>query len=199
MKIIGLSFSPRSQGNTEILLEEALSSAKREGADAELYSFAGKHIEPCDGCSMCRKSGECRINDDMQVLYQKLTEANGIIFGTPIYYYSMTGQAKVFIDRTIVLGRPGPKSLRNKVGGVVAVGNSLGLINAIKDFYFFIITQQMLPASFVAAYAGSEGEVRQVEKAMNASAALGKQMVQLINKNFTYPGDARPPAIAYRP
>ena len=109
MKILGLSCSPRKMGNTEILLGEALNGAKHEGVEVELFSVSGKEIKPCDGCGSCRKTGECHIKDDMQTVYPKLVEADGIIFGTPIYVYGMTTQAKAIIDRPCALIEPEKK------------------------------------------------------------------------------------------
>ncbi|MCK4863555.1 MAG: flavodoxin family protein [Dehalococcoidales bacterium] len=186
MKILGLSFSPRTQGNTEILLDEALSGARQEGAETELYSIAGKDIKPCDGCWGCRKAGECHIKDDMQELYTKMLEADGIIYGTPVYFYNMTGQGKTVIDRTIALGQPG-RNLANKVGGVIAVAGSFGLVDAVKDLYFYMITRRMLPASFIAAYAGGKGDVKNLEKCMKATRELGQEMAQIAAKKFEYP------------
>ncbi len=196
MKILGLSCSPRIQGNTVTLLNEALKAAQQEGAEVELYSVSGKTIEPCDGCRACWETGECHIKDEMQNLYNKLLEADGIIFGTPIYFYSMAGQAKTIIDRTSALNRPG-RNLTNKVGGIVVVAGSLGLIDAVKDLYFYIVTRQMLPANFVAAYAGADGDVKNLEKCMSAAKELGRQMVQLAAKKFEYPSDIRRSSIAY--
>ena len=196
VKILGLSCSPRRQGNTEILVDEALHGAEHEGAEVELYSVSGKTIAPCDGCGTCRETGECHIKDDMQNLYNKLVEADGIIFGTPIYFYSMAAQTKTIIDRTIALNHPG-RSLTNKVGGIVVVGGSLGLIDAVKSLYFYIVTRPMLPANFVAAYAGPEGEIRKREQGMKAAKDLGRQMVQLVAKKFGYPSEFMGRAIAY--
>ncbi len=118
MKILGISCSPRKQGNTITLLREVLDAARQEGAETELYSVAEKTIEPCQGCRACWETGHCRIQDDMQELYDKLIAANGIVFGTPVYFYSMTSQAKAIIDRTSGLNRP-ERTLANKVGGIV--------------------------------------------------------------------------------
>jgi multimeric flavodoxin WrbA len=97
------------------------------GAQTELYRISDKDIKPCDGCSSCFKTGECPIKDDMPELCDRMLEADGIIFGTPVYFYNMTAQGKAVIDRTIVLGRP-ERSLANKVGGIIVVGGSLGLM-----------------------------------------------------------------------
>lgn len=196
MKLLGLSFSPRKQGNTELLLEKVFTGAEALGARTELYSVAGKNIECCDGCSSCFQTGACHIQDDMQDLYEKMLEADGIVFGTPVYFYNMAAQGKAIIDRTMALGPPG-RSLANKVGGVVVVGGSLGLIDAVKDLYFYMVTRQMLPASFVAAYAAGKGEVNRLPKCMQAAEQLGAQMVKIAEKKFTYPEEFQATHIAY--
>ncbi len=196
MKILALSFSPRKTGNTEILLGEALKGAQREGAETELIRISESVIQPCDGCRACWDSGECHIQDDMQHFYRKLLEADGIIFGTPVYFYSMAGQTKVFIDRTCALTRP-DRNLANKVGGIVVVAGSLGLVDTLKDIYFYFITRQILPANYVAAYAGDKGEVHNLPKCMTAAKELGNQMAQIIDKKFTYPPDIKRSGIAF--
>ena len=196
MKILGLSFSPRERGNTEILLEAVLSGARQQGGETELYRVAEKDIKPCDGCGACFTTGECSIQDDMQELYAKLLAADGIIFGSPVYFYNITAQGKAVIDRTIALGHNG-RSLANKVGGVVVVGGSLGLADALKDLYFFIVTRQMIPASFVAAYAAAKGDVEKLEKCRKAADDLGKQVVLIAEKKFTYPEEIQGPHYAF--
>jgi multimeric flavodoxin WrbA len=194
MKILGLSCSPRKRGNTMILLEEALQGAKQEGAEVELYSIAGKTIEPCDGCRACDKTGRCHIKDDMQGLYEKLLESDGIIFGTPVYFYSMTAQAKAIIDRTIAFSQP-ERSLANKVGGVIAVAGSQGTTDALKDLYFYMVTRQILPANFVAAY--PVGDLRKMGKCLKAAKDLGRQVVQIAAMKFKYPAEFPRPVFAY--
>jgi multimeric flavodoxin WrbA len=196
MKLLGLSFSPRKNGNTELLLDRVFYGARLLKAETELYRVADKNIKPCDGCGSCFKTGACQIQDDMQPLYDKMLEADGIVFGTPVYFYNMTSQGKAVIDRTIALIRP-DRSLTNKVGGIVVVGGSLGLIDAVKDLYFYMVTRQMLPANFVAAYAANEGDVNQLQKCLQAAEDLGKQMTQLAEKQFTYPEEFKATHIAY--
>ncbi len=186
MKILAICCSPRKQGNTEILLQEALKGARQEGSETELFSIIGKDIKPCDGCRVCDKTGECYIKDDVTVLFKKMLEADGIIFGTPIYSYSVTPWLRAIIDRTVSLKRP-RGSLNNKVGGVVVTAGSLGLADGLKDLYFWIVTRQMLPANFVAAYGLDKGDVKELEKCMKAAKDLGRQMALLAAMKFTYP------------
>lgn len=188
MKILGVSCSPRKKGNTVSLLEETLRGAAEHGADIELFSVSGKNIRGCDGCYACFTKGECHIQDDMQSLYEKMIEADGIVFGSPIYFYGMTSQAKTIMDRTFALNQPG-KTLANKVGGVIVVAGSLGLIDVLKDFYFFTIMKHMLPANFVAAYATEKRDAKHLEKGMKAAFKLGQEIVQLVDKKFEFPNE----------
>jgi multimeric flavodoxin WrbA len=196
VKILGLLCSPRKQGNTSVLLEEALAGSKAEGADIEIFSVSGKSINPCDACGSCGKTGKCHIEDDVQILFDKMVESDGIIFATPIYFYGMTAQAKAIIDRSISLNRP-ERSLANKTGGVIVTGGSLGLVDGLKDLYFFMVTKQMLPANFVAAYPGAKSEIRKMEKTMKASRELGQQMVKIASQNFKYPREIQRASFAY--
>jgi multimeric flavodoxin WrbA len=196
MKILGISCSPRIKGNTVVLLEEVFRGAKQEGAETELYSVSDKKIAPCQGCMSCRETGECVIEDDMKDLGDRMISADGIVFGTPVYFYNMTAQAKAIIDRTIALNRP-ERNLANKVGAVVAVAGSLGLAGALKDLYFYFVTRQMVPANYVAAYGGAENEVKEMAKCMKACHDLGRQMVRIAAQNFEYPRDLGRPSFAF--
>ena len=81
-----------------------------------------------------------------------------------------------------------------------ALLDDLGLVDAVKDIFFYIITRHMLPANYVAAYSGGGGPdgVKKMEKCRNAAYNLGRTMVALIKMNFRYPVELMGgPAIAY--
>ena len=196
MKILGISCSPRTSGNTDILIVEALEGARAEGAEAELFSLAGKEIKPCDGCGSCHKTGKCHIDDDMAAVYGKMAEADGIIFGTPIYFYGMAAQCKALIDRTFAPPGKG-KSLTNKVGGVVVVAGSVGIIDAVKDLYFYFAVKRMLAGNWVGAYVNNRGDISSKTGAMKAARELGQDMVQIAGKGFEYPREFARSHFAY--
>jgi multimeric flavodoxin WrbA len=196
MKILGLCSSMRQGGNTEFLVNEVLQGAQQEGAEIELYRVSGKDIKPCDGCHSCMKTGECHIQDDMQELYNKMLAADGIIYGTPSYFYTMSGQLKNIIDRTTALNRPG-RSLANKVGSVVTTGGGLGLSSILKDLYFYMVTKQILPANFIAGYGLEKGDTAKLVNGIKAARETGKQMVQIAALGFEYPRDIKGSVFAY--
>jgi multimeric flavodoxin WrbA len=196
MKILAISCSPRKNGNTVAMLGKVLAGAKADGADVELYSVAGKNIQPCDGCWGCRGTGKCHIQDDMQELYDKIAEADGIVYGTPIYFYGMTAQMKAVIDRSMALNQPG-RSRMNKVGGIVTVCGSLGLVDALKDFAFYMMTSRMLPAGHVSAYLMKPEDLEKMPKCLEATHNLGRMMAALVKMGFKYPAEFAGPQFAF--
>ena len=188
MKILAISCSPRRKGNTVAMLGETLEAAEAAGAEVELYSVAGKDIQPCDGCWSCAKTGRCCKEDETQLLLEKMLAADGIVFGVPVYFHGMSAQAKAIMDRTISLNSP-ERRLANKVCGVVASAGSLGLIQVLKDFTYYAHLQHMLPANHVAAYPSFRDGIEKMPKCREELKDLGKQMVALINIGFRFPAE----------
>ena len=85
MNILGILGSPRKRGNTDTLLDIALKEAKGQGATVSKVSLRDRRIAPCDGCGKCQKTGKCVVKDDMQEIYQKMRDADGILWATPVY------------------------------------------------------------------------------------------------------------------
>ena len=107
MLIIGISGSPRVDGNTDLILNEALKAAVSNGAEVKLIRISDYHLEPCNACMTCFKTGKCIIPDDGQKLYDEIKKANGVILASPSYFQGVTGQMKIFIDRIGFLAQQG--------------------------------------------------------------------------------------------
>jgi multimeric flavodoxin WrbA len=103
MNILIFNGSPRKRGNTELLLAKIEEGIQRCGHKAEHINLADLAIHPCTGCGHCETEGQCIFNDDMTPLYAKIDAANRIVIGSPIYFYGVTAQTKIFIDRCQVL------------------------------------------------------------------------------------------------
>ncbi len=97
--ILGFFGSPRRGGNTEILLDETLRSAKEKGAQTEKIILNELNIRPCQECGGCDKTGRCVVKDDMQDIYPKLRRANSVIVASPVFFSSVSAQTKAMIDR----------------------------------------------------------------------------------------------------
>jgi len=99
VKILGIAGSPRLNGNTSLLLDEALNGAKAAGASVNKIIVCNRDIYPCQGCGDCNKTGECTVDDAMDKIYSLTTQAHGIIMAAPIYFNSLNAQTKALIDR----------------------------------------------------------------------------------------------------
>jgi multimeric flavodoxin WrbA len=180
LKVLGIICSARRGGNTEILVREALEGAKDTGANVELLKISEMKIAPCDGCMTCHQSGECRIKDDMQKIYEKLLAADGIILGSPVYFWSISGQAKPLMDRTYAL-RYRHHKLKNKVGGAIVVAGRRGSVSALSVINNFFLGHDMLVTGLgIAGYGTKKGEVREDEHALKSARSLGAQVTELI-------------------
>lgn len=98
-QILALTGSPRRGGNTETLVAAIARGASQVGGQCEIIRLADRVIAPCIGCGGCQKTGRCVILDDMQPLYDKLLTAQAVIIASPIYFYGLSAQTKVFVDR----------------------------------------------------------------------------------------------------
>ncbi|MBI2836232.1 MAG: flavodoxin family protein [Chloroflexi bacterium] len=99
MKILGIAGSPRRGGNTDLLLAEFLRGAASMGAETKTIVLDELTIAFCQHCDACLKTGKCKIQDDMQMVYQELEAADGIVLASPIQFAGVTGQMKTMIDR----------------------------------------------------------------------------------------------------
>jgi len=99
MKILGIVGSKRKKGNTATLMQEALKAAEDLGVESEIIYLGDYEIKGCYGCEQCRETYTCVIKDDMEQLYPKIMEADGLITASPTYFYNVTADMKAFLER----------------------------------------------------------------------------------------------------
>ena len=100
MKVIGINASPRKNANTQTLVEAVLNGAARKGAQTRLVNLRELNIHGCLGCEGCKKQlGHCVQKDDLSPLLRDLTEYDAIVLGTPVYWFHVSAQFKMLVDR----------------------------------------------------------------------------------------------------
>jgi len=106
MKILALNGSFRKNGNTEILLKQALMGGESEGAEVEILRLTDCKIKPCRGCGLCLfKENVCQEkDDDVNFIFSKIEECDGMIIGSPCYFLETTAVIKQLVDRCWILG-----------------------------------------------------------------------------------------------
>jgi multimeric flavodoxin WrbA len=189
MKVLGLFGSPRKEGNTELLLEEALKGATMEGAEVERIHLSDLNIIPCKECLNCFGKGECIILDDMQEIYPKLLEADIIIFASPIFFYGITAWAKALVDRCqalwarkyVLKNRSLGKEGKRSKGFFISVGGTKGqrvfegAILTVK--YFFDVLNADYVGELVFRGIDAKGDILKQPDAMQQAFEAGKRWV----------------------
>lgn len=98
-KVLIISASLRKGGNSEMLAKEFEKGARKAGNEVAFFSLRDRKIGFCRGCLTCLKLGKCVIGDDAVEIAEKIKNADVLVFATPVYYYSISGQLKTMLDR----------------------------------------------------------------------------------------------------
>jgi len=99
MKVLGIAGSPRRAGNTGLLLDEVMKGAASKAAEVKTIILNDLTISPCQHCDGCSETGNCVIQDDMQMVYRELMKADRIVLASPLHFMALTAQMKAMIDR----------------------------------------------------------------------------------------------------
>jgi multimeric flavodoxin WrbA len=117
-KVLILLGSPRKQGSSATLAARVAEAAVAAGAEVESVYLHGLQIAPCNACDACQgNGGRCVVQDDMQVLYPKVRAADALVLAGPVYWFSLSAQTKLFMDRCYSL--IADDALRGKRIGIV--------------------------------------------------------------------------------
>jgi multimeric flavodoxin WrbA len=99
MKVIAFCGSPRKKGNSETLLNETIKGIEKTGSRVEVFYLNTMNIQPCQGCGGCYQTGECVFHDDMDRVSSAIRSSDRIVLASPIFFYSVSAQTKIMIDR----------------------------------------------------------------------------------------------------
>ncbi len=142
------------------------------------------NIRPCDGCGVCQKGAgwDCHIDDDMKDLYPLIRQADALVIAGPVYWYSVTAQTKLFIDRCYAIAKPGDNALGGKRIGILLVYGgsdafSSGGVNALRMFQDAFRATGSRVVGMVHGSASSPGEVKADQDLMEKAYDLGKRLV----------------------
>lgn len=186
MKVIAINGSPKAEGNTYHGLKIVCESLENEGISTEIIHVGNKNIRGCIGCGGCsvNKNEKCVIDDEVNDIIQKLKNADGIIIGSPVYYASMAGTMKCFLDRAFYVAGAGNDGLfRHKVGASVAVARRSGEVATFDhlNHYFTVSEMFVVPSKYWNVIHGRmPGEAIQDEEGVQTMRVLGKNMAFLI-------------------
>ncbi len=185
-KILVVHSSPRKKGNSNTLANGIINGAESAGADVESVYLHGMDISPCNACYACQKkdSKGCAIDDEMQTIYPKLVECDTWVIASPVYWFNMSAQAKLFMDRCFALLAYTDNPFAGKrVAIAMSYGDTdpfnSGCINALRSFQdaFNYVGAKMV--GMVYGSAEAPGEIESNDDLMQRAENLGKKLAKL--------------------
>ena len=187
MKVVAFNGSPRKEGNTALLIRQVLKELEAEGIQTEMVHLKGP-IQGCIACSKCfeSKDGRCALDKDIvNDCIEKMTNADGIILGSPTYFADLTPELKALIDRAGFVAKANNDMFRRKVGAAVVAVRRAGAVHVFDSInHFFLIGQMIIPGSIYwnLGLGLAEGDVEKDQEGMQTAKVLGQNMAWLMKK-----------------
>ena len=178
MKVLMLNGSPRANSNTGIALAEMEKVFAANGIETEIVQVGKEAVRGCLSCGFCAKNGKCAIDDIVNVLAEKVRDADGLVLASPVYYASANGTMISLLDR-LFYSMPYPQAM--KVGASVAVARRGGCSATFDQLnkYFTISGMPIASSQYWNSVHG-----RKVGEA--AEDAEGLQTMRHLAENMTF-------------
>lgn len=183
-KVVVLLGSPRRKGNSALLAARIARGARSAGAKVETVFLQDLNIAPCKSCYACQKENSkgCSINDAMQEVYPKLLAAEGWVIASPVYWFTMSAQTKLFMDRCFALLAYAKESFAGKrIAIAMSYGDAdpfvSGCVNALRTFQDAFSYTRAKIVGMVYGSAFGAGEIRTNKALLKEAEKLGRDLV----------------------
>ena len=182
MKVLLVNGSPHVNGCTNAALKEVEKALNENGVETEIFHIGRNAIGGCWGCAACRKLGKCVQDDIVNVFIEKAKDADGFIFGSPVYYASPSGALISFMDRVFYSGA---KQLAYKPAAAVASARRAGTLTTfdVLNKYFTINNMPVVSANYWNNVHGANdtpSDVAKDEEGLQIMRILGNNMAWLL-------------------
>jgi multimeric flavodoxin WrbA len=199
-KVLAINGSPRKDGNTSILIRNILKEIENEGIETETIQLGGKKVHGCMACMKCfeNRDRKCVIDDDLvNTCIGKMSSADGIILGSPVYFLDVTSEMKALIDRAGFVSFANGHLFKNKIGNAtVAVRRAGASRTADTMLHFFLANEMIVPGLPVFGIGRDIGDVEKDDEGIARAKHLGETMARLVKHLDRHPLPAEKPAQA---
>lgn len=178
MKVLLVNGSPHIDGTTKFALKEVEKSLNEEDIETEIIDLGSNPINDCVACNYCKNNNECVFNDIVNEFNKKAKEADGFIFGSPVYFAHPTGRIISFLDRVFCANK---NIFKNKVGASIVVSRRSGTIASfdILNKYFTVSNMYVISSSYWNNIYGSNKDDAKFD-------LEGRQTMYNLGKNMAY-------------
>jgi multimeric flavodoxin WrbA len=193
-RVVAIYGSPRREGNTALLLREAVQGARGMGAEVEEVVLRDLKMSPCLEIYECKNTGRCAIQDDFQKVYDSILQSRGLILASPVFFYAVSAHTKILMDRCQSLwvkknwfegGRAGQSPPQRK-GLFISVGATKGkkLFDGtlLTVRYYFEAIDCELWKSLLYRQLDFEGDVLKHPEYLEEAHRAGKDLVRAIEE-----------------
>lgn len=180
MKVLLVNGSPNREGCTYTALKEVSKTLEENGIDTEIFQVGNKPIGGCIGCGSCKKTGECFMEDGVNEFVEKAKEADGFVFGSPVYYAAASGSITSFLDRAFYSGG---KYMAFKPGAVICSARRAGTTSTLDQLskYLTICNMPVVSSQYWnMVHGNTPEEVKKDLEGMQTMRVLGRNMAWLI-------------------
>ena len=184
MKILALHGSPHAiRSQTRKLASLVLEGARNAGAETEIIDLTECRIAPCTACEGCMLTGTCIFDDDVAGIMGRMRDADGIVFGSPVYIDNVTGQMKVFVDR--LADAIHYQVLTGKYGCAVATTYESGGNEVVE--YLNHVLNYLGVISVGGISIATRGDPSVIDAAVPDARALGSKLAGAIRNGYSDP------------
>jgi multimeric flavodoxin WrbA len=190
MKVVAVSGSARSGGNTARLLETVMEPLIAAGHECELVELAGKDVRGCTACGRCRelKDEQCHGRKDFgNVVIDKIFSADAVLLGSPTYFADVSAEMKAIIDRTGYVARSQPHLLARKPGAAIVAVRRAGAIHAFDTInHFFMISEMLVVGSsyWNVGIGREKGDVDGDDEGVQTMRRLGENLAWVMERVY---------------
>lgn len=186
MKVLAINSSARKDGNTAILINTVFDELNKEGIETEIVQLSGKIIEPCKACWACGGRKNCVYKkDSFQEIFEKMTQVDGIILGSPVYTANISANMQALLERSSVVTdmNRNENLFQHKVGAAVTAARRGGALSALDAMNHFFMLQNMFVVGssyWPMAYGQMPGDVQSDSEGLETMRNLGRNMAYLL-------------------
>jgi len=183
LKLMAIVGSPRLEGNTNYLVDQALEEAAKLGAQTEKIILSQYQVNPCLGHDDCVSFDSCQQADDTSWILDRFCEADGVILATPVYYYNVSAQMKAFIDRNYFLYKHNQK-YKARVAGIIIVAEQMGIEDTLHTLRQFTdeFSIEKNKIFITCGYANRIGDAKNNLHLVEEARKLGRQMAECLKE-----------------